>query len=88
MSESGRKYALVLINRHPETSVSCTVNLGERSLDGNYPATLLTAESPDTYNDIEHPDRITPKRVECVFKDGVVSLPPHSLMIVQIAAGN
>ena len=43
-------------------------------------------ESPDAYNDIEHPERVTPKKVERTVKNGSVTLPPHSLMIVHVPA--
>jgi hypothetical protein len=70
------------VNRHPSENVECTVKLGHKSLDGKYRATLLTSVSPDSYNDIEHPDRVTPQEMELTFKDGVVDLPPHSLTII------
>jgi alpha-L-arabinofuranosidase len=58
--------------------------MGDKLLNGTYKAKILTGESTDTYNDIEHPNRVAPKEVELKFKNGVVLLPPHSLTIVHI----
>jgi len=58
--------------------------MGDKSLEGKFPATILTADSPEAFNSIENPDRVAPKEVELKFKKGVVNLPPHSLTIVHI----
>ena len=47
-------------------------------------ATVLTGESPDSYNDIEHPDRVAPKGDQITFKNGIANLPPHSLTIIRV----
>ena len=60
------------------------VTMGDKLLNGIYKAKILTGESTDSYNDIEHPNRVAPKEVELKFKNGVVHLPPHSLTIVYI----
>jgi alpha-N-arabinofuranosidase len=44
---------------------------------------VLAGDSPDAYNDIEHPDRVKPEEMMILIKDGIVKLPPHSLMIVR-----
>jgi len=61
--------------------------MGTKLLNGTYKAKILTSESTDTYNDIEHPNRVTPKEVKLKFTKGVVNLPPHSLTIVHIIGG-
>jgi len=86
VDESGRQWAIVLVNRHPSDSVVCTLKMGEMPLDGTYKATVLTGDSPDAYNDIEHPNRVAPKEVKLTFNNGVVSLTPHSLAIVHVGA--
>jgi alpha-N-arabinofuranosidase len=60
------------------------VKIGEKPLEGIYKATVLTSDSPDAYNDIEHPDRVAPMEMELRFKKGVCILPPHSLVIFHI----
>ena len=84
VDETGERWAVALMNRHPSEAARCTIELGPRPIDGTYQATLLTGDSPDAYNDIEHPRRVVPRAVELVFEDGTVRLPPHSLVIVEI----
>lgn len=85
VDEKGKNWAISLVNRHPSKSVDFKVKMGGKSLNGTYKATILTGESPESYNDIENPNRVEPKEVELTFKNGVISLPPHSLMIVHIS---
>ena len=82
---TGQRWAVALVNRHPTAPVACTVRLGDAPLAGTYDAQLLTADSPDAYNDIVAPDRVTPKSVRVAFEDGATMLPPHSLTIVEIS---
>ena len=84
VDESGTQWAISLVNRHPWLNVACTVRIGDLPLEGTYKATILTGESPDSYNDIEHPERVTPKKIKRTVKRGTVTLPPHSLMIVHV----
>jgi len=88
VDKSGENWALALVNRHPSRVVKCKVQIASKLLNGAYKATLLTGESPDAYNDIEHPDRVAPKIIKAVFKDGKVNLPPHSLTIVHLKENN
>jgi len=83
-NESGNRWAIALINRHPSEPVACTVEMGGKLLNGVYPATILTADSPDAYNDIATPNRVTPKKTELTFRKGIADLPPHSLVIVRV----
>ena len=87
---SGKRWAVSLVNRHPSEDVACTVKMKEIPLNGAYKATLLTGDSRDAFNDIEHPNRVDPKKVELTFKNGVADLPPHSLTIIHVptADGN
>jgi alpha-N-arabinofuranosidase len=84
VDESGRQWAIALVNRHPSDKVACTVRTGDELLDGKYKATVLTGDSPDAYNDIEHPNRVAPAEVELTFRKGTANLPPHSLTIVHV----
>ena len=83
-NEAGDRWAIALVNRHPSESVACTVEMGGKPLDGSFAATVLTADSPDAYNDIEAPDRVAPKEIKLTFRAGVVELPPHSLTITRV----
>jgi len=83
VDESGKQWAIALVNRHPSQEVACTLKIGE-PLEGTYKATVLTGESPDAYNDIEHPHRVAPRTMELTFKKGTANLPPHSLVIIHV----
>jgi alpha-N-arabinofuranosidase len=84
VDESGRNWALALVNRHPSSRLSCTITMNNTPLEGTYDATVLTGESPDAYNDLAHPLRVTPQRARLRFRKGTVDLPPHSLTIVAV----
>jgi alpha-L-arabinofuranosidase len=84
VNESGTAWSIALVNRHPAKAATCTVKMKDVLLEGRYQATILAGDSPDAFNDIEHPNRIMPERAELVFKKGVVTLSPHSLTIVRI----
>ena len=58
--------------------------MGNKLINGTYKAKILTGESTDSYNDIEHPNQVSPKELELKFKNGIIQLPPHSLTIVHI----
>lgn len=81
---AGEKWAIALVNRHPSEAVACAVKLGDRSLHGTFDATILAGDSPEAFNDMEHPDRVVPEKTQLKINQGVVSLPPHSLTIVRI----
>ena len=84
VDKTGKAWAISLVNRHPSDSVACTVKMKDVLLDGKYNATILTGDSPDSYNDIEHPNRVTPKKTKLTFRKGAANLPPHSLTIVTV----
>jgi alpha-N-arabinofuranosidase len=85
VKESGKHWAIALVNRHPEKAVACTVSMNRKPLNGSYQALLLTGDSPDAYNDIENPNRVVPQSTKPSFTNGVIHLPPHSLTIVKIS---
>ena len=53
-------------------------------LDGTFKATVLTGKTPSSFNDKEHPDRVSPEKLELMGRKGIIQLPPHSLMIVHV----
>ena len=83
---TGRQWAIALVNRHPSEPAACTIGLDGRPLDGAYPATVLAGDSPDAFNDVDHPDRVAPERTMLIIRSGVAALPPHSLTIVEVPA--
>ncbi len=84
VDKNGNKWAISLVNRHPSKNLECEVKMGDKLLNGTYNARILTGESTESYNDIDHPNRVSPEKVELTFRNGIVNLPPHSLTIVHI----
>ena len=84
VNEAGRHWAIALVNRHPSKEVACTVKLKDRLLEGDYKASVLAGDSPDSYNDLENPNRVVPERTKLSFAKGMVHLPAHSLTIVKV----
>ena len=84
VDESGKLWAIALVNRHPDKEVACSVKMKDRLLDGEYAATVLSGDSPDSFNDIENPNRAIPRKTTLAFTKGFVVLPPHSLTIIKV----
>jgi alpha-N-arabinofuranosidase len=84
VDELGKNWSIVLVNRHPSNKVACTVKMKNVPLDGTYDATILAGDSPNAYNDVAHPFRVTPQKAQLTFRKGTVDLPPHSLTIVNV----
>ena len=81
---AGKKWRIVLVNRHPSASLRSVVRLGSKTLQGKYRATVLAGDSPDAYNDVDRPQRVVPQTLDVSFTDGQTALPPHSLTIVEV----
>jgi alpha-L-arabinofuranosidase len=45
---------------------------------------VLRGDSPDAFNDVEHPDRVVPERVRLDVSSGELRLPPHSVTVVEL----
>ena len=86
VNDSGKSWAIALVNRHPDQAVTCTVKMKDRFLDGEYAATVLAGDSADAFNDIEHPNQVTPQKTTLTFTKGVASLSPHSLIIIKVSS--
>tara|TARA_X000001036_G_C20647284_1_gene793524 strand:- start:1088 stop:1852 length:765 start_codon:yes stop_codon:yes gene_type:complete len=84
VDKKGKNWAISLVNRHPSENLKCKVSIGDKLLNGIYKSKILTGKSTDSYNDIEHPNRVAPKELKLRFENGVVQLPPHSLTIVHV----
>jgi alpha-N-arabinofuranosidase len=77
-------WRLALVNRLPDEPLACRIVIGGIPLTGAHHATVLSGDSPDAYNDIAYPDRVTPQQWEVACTDGVLSLPPHSVTILHV----
>lgn len=78
------RLAVVLINRHPVATLRCKLNLGRSICDQMLPATVLSGQNPDSYNDIDQPARVVPVQRGLAVKDGVIELPPHSVTVCRL----
>jgi alpha-L-arabinofuranosidase len=85
VDEAGRNWAIAIVNRHPAQKLMCMVKMPDRPLSGDYAAIELAGDSPEAYNDIEHPNRVVPVRKQVTFSQGVIELPPHSLTIIKLS---
>ena len=79
-----RKWRLALVNRLPDEALDCRIVMDGAPLQGSRHASLLAGDSPDAYNDVTMPNRVTPQELDLVFTDGLVSLPPHSVTIMAL----
>jgi alpha-N-arabinofuranosidase len=84
VDEPGKVWSIALVNRHPFQSMACTIKMNRAPLDGRYEAVILAGDSPEAFNDVEHPNRVVPVSTQLLFKKGVADLPPHSLTIVRV----
>jgi alpha-N-arabinofuranosidase len=80
----GAGWKLAMVNRHPSDALDCKVLLGSQVLEGRVSATILSGDSPDAYNSPETPNRVVPQRCELEVRDGAVTLPPHSISILEL----
>lgn len=81
---SGTKWVIALINRHPNQELACGIAFKDRAIDGALDAITLEGDSPEAFNDVDHPHRVVPEKRSLVVRDGSVSLPPHSLTLVSL----
>jgi alpha-N-arabinofuranosidase len=84
VDESGKQWAIALVNRHPDKALVCTVKFKDQPLEGDYAAVVLAGDSPEAFNDIEHPNRVVPEKKTLTFVSGAAELPPHSLVILKV----
>ena len=65
----------VVVTENPKDLASPEIN--------QYDAIVLAGDSPEAFNDVEHPTRVVPEKMKLTFKKGIANLPPHSLTILQ-----
>jgi len=82
-SEDGARRVLAVANKHPKESVPLALGdwaKGAQTLS----ATVLSGETADSYNDVEHPERVVPVAATLPVRDGAVALPPHSVIFIKL----
>jgi len=85
--EAGDVWTIALVNRHPDQPLTAAFHLGHTPAAGTHAGTVLSADSPEAFNSIEHPNRVAPAATEVTFSDGSTTLPPCSLTIVGVTRG-
>jgi alpha-N-arabinofuranosidase len=77
--------AVSLSNLHPDEPLDCVVWLPGRTLRGPAELTTLTGAAPDSYNDVNHPDDVCPRRTQVPTGGDAVRLrlAPHSVSILR-----
>jgi alpha-N-arabinofuranosidase len=83
VDDAGTTWSIALTNRHPSREVKCVVRMKGTPLSGTFDVTVLAGDSPDAFNDVEHPDRVVPVDRQLAFDEGSVNLPAHSLTIIR-----
>ena len=86
VDDTGKHWAVALVNRSPDHVARCTITLDTKPLEGSLDATFLVGDSTEAYNDVEHPTRVVPERKKLTFTKGTAELPAHSLTIVHFTA--
>lgn len=84
--QSASNWTVTLINRHPDSEVACTIRMKGRTLDGIFDAIVLRGDSPEAYNDVQHPERVVPTRTRVTCAKGIIQLAPHSLTLLKVSA--
>ena len=85
-SDDGKRRALAVVNKSPDKAVSFDISaIAARSASAPYQATVLSGASTDDYNDIGAENRVVPVKTTFEVKDGKVSLPPHSISIIDLS---
>lgn len=82
---SRQHYVMAVVNKDPEHAQTLTIDFA--SLGMKQPrqlnATVLSGHSPDDYNDRGRENVVPEKQVIKLGKDGVVSIPAHSLTFIR-----
>jgi alpha-N-arabinofuranosidase len=70
------------VNKDPEKEAVCDLGIG--GLDGSIIATFLSGDSTEAFNDIDSPNRVVPQEKKIRIRNGMVTIPAHSLVILPI----
>jgi alpha-N-arabinofuranosidase len=79
------RVSLALINKNPDEAARCEISIDGKLVTGPIEATVLTGDSPDSFNDVSTPASVVPTRADFTDGTGAVTLPPHSVTICHLA---
>lgn len=81
-SNDKKQLVIALVNKDPEKEAVCDLGIG--GLDGSIIATFLSGDSTEAFNDIDSPNRVVPQEKKIRIRNGMVTIPAHSLVILPI----
>lgn len=76
--------AVALLNKSDDSEAQVRLRIGGDLVSTRADLVILGAPSPDSYNDVGHPDVIQPRKVQTEIADGLLALPPHSVTVVRL----
>jgi alpha-L-arabinofuranosidase len=85
-SDDRKRYAIAFVNRHPDMSANFKLTLGSQVDAPGAKLTTLSGDSPDAYNDVARPNRVSPQTQALALSNGHIELPPHSVAIAQFGS--
>ncbi|MFF9040552.1 alpha-L-arabinofuranosidase C-terminal domain-containing protein [Streptomyces sp. NPDC014892] len=78
--------AIALLNKWDGSEARVQFRIGGDLVRTHADMIILGAPSPDSYNDVGHPDVIQPRKVHSKIADGRLALPPRSVTVVRLDA--
>ena len=84
-SGDGRRRVLMAVNKSPGEAVALDVSALNPVGTDFLPATILSGDSPDAYNDVGSENRVVPQKVRLAVADGKATLSPHSVAAIVLA---
>lgn len=85
-SDENGNLRLVVINKSDVDAADVRVRVGGSPVNGIKSAVALAGPHADAYNDIDTPDTVVPEQVELRFDNGIVTVPAHSITVVDLGA--
>lgn len=79
-----KTWSIAIVNRHPSDKQICHMEIDGKALEGSFNATILSGDNAESYNDLDHPNRVVPVKTQSLIKEGDAILPPHSLTVIEV----
>lgn len=86
VSDDGLRRVLAVVNKSPADAQELDVSALVADRASALAATILDGDLPDAYNDIGAEERVVPRKVSLAVRGGKVTIPPHSLAMIEFDA--
>lgn len=83
-ADNGGEVRLMLVNRDPARPLSLRLKLDGHPVSGAFDTLTLSGDSPDAFNSVDTPERVTPQKGHIDIADGMATIPPHAVMSVRL----